>query len=457
MEIVKRLLEILNTITDDSQNGAIKKCEEFGFDPNRGDITLSESFINLNQSRDIIKDAIEKNKLAQFPLTVQKTILQDFESVVNFQSTLVSGTDQVVNLVNAIEQLYTDIWRFGVHNLSGEVLGYTTKMNQLKDQEVKIKQLRKELDNGLQLKGELEKLLGEIQKSSADVEALLTTSQTGNDSIKAELDKAVDASQKATAHLATIQQNDINAAQLLANSVSNNSEIVTLEARIREFFGAIDEYKASIDSTSKNAKTNVEANKKETNDLVKELKGLQDQIKDQLQKATGFSLFHSFQTRQGNLRSSRNFWLGALAVVIVLSVVLTGLIAYTTISIDLAFYLKLSISIPLIYTIAFCSAQYTRERKLEEEYAFKSNISISLIPYKELVEKLIVNGTPQEREQFTAFLIDSISKVFTSPTSRVFGQSQSDVRPDLALKQLSKQMEAVVKPFESIIKIIRPS
>jgi chromosome segregation ATPase len=280
MKIVKLLIEILNTITNDSQNGVLKKCEEFGFDPNRGEITLSESFINLNQSRDIIKDAIEKNKLNQFPLTVQKIILQGFESIINFQSNLVSGTDQVVNLVNAIEQLYTDIWRFGVHNLSGEVLGYTTKMNQLKDEEVKIKQLRRELDNGLRLKDELEKLLEEIQKSSTDINGLLATSQTSNETIKRELDKAIDTAQKAVAHLTTIQQNDITASQLLSSSVANNSEIVTLEAKIREFFNTIDNYKKDIDTTAGQAKTNVAENKKQTDDIVKELKTLEDQIKD---------------------------------------------------------------------------------------------------------------------------------------------------------------------------------
>lgn len=456
MEIIKRLLEILNTITDDSQTGVLKKCEEFGFDPTRGDITLDESFINLNQARDIIKDAIEKNKLTQFPLTVQKTILQDLESIVNFQSNLVSGTDQVVNLVNAVEQLYTDIWKFGVHNLSGEVLGYTTKMNQLKDQEVKIKQLRKELDNGLHLKTELEKLLKEIQKSSTDLQTLLDNAQTNNDSIKENLDKSLESAQKAAAHLSTIQQNDITATQLLSNSVQNNSEIVTFEGKIREFFNAIDTYKKEIDATSEQAKTNVAGNKKETDDLVKNLKTLQDQIKDQLQKATGFSLFHSFQTRQGNLKTSRNFWLFALASVIALSIGLTAVIAFTTDNFNVAFYLKLSMSLPLIYAIVFCSTQYTRERKLEEEYAFKSNISISLIAYQELVEKLVAKGKPEDREKFTAFIIESINKVFTSPTSRIFGRNQSDVKPDEAIKQIGKTLDTVLKPFESIFKIIKP-
>ena len=57
-----------------------------------------------------------------------------------------------------------------------------------------------------------------------------------------------------------------------------------------------------------------------------------------------------------------------------------------------AFFLKLSISIPLIYGIAFCNVQYARERRLEEEYAFKSNISISLDPYQKLVGGLVDTG-----------------------------------------------------------------
>jgi hypothetical protein len=65
-----------------------------------------------------------------------------------------------------------------------------------------------------------------------------------------------------------------------------------------------------------------------------------------------------------------------------------------------AFYLKLSLSLPLIYAITFCTVQYSRERKLEEEYAFKSNISVSLDPYRELVEKLVDKQQPQDREKF---------------------------------------------------------
>src|SRR5438445_13830554 len=93
---------------------------------------------------------------------------------------------------------------------------------------------------------------------------------------------------------------------------------------------------------------------------------------------------------------------------------------FETKNLDTIFYLKLSMAIPLIYAITFCNLQYSRERRLEEEYAFKANISISLVPYKDLVEKLVNKSNPAEIEKFATFIIESVSKVFTSPTSKIF-------------------------------------
>lgn len=54
---IKRIWEILTTFTKEAQNTAIAKCKEFNFDPNRGEISLDESLINLNATKLIIMDA----------------------------------------------------------------------------------------------------------------------------------------------------------------------------------------------------------------------------------------------------------------------------------------------------------------------------------------------------------------------------------------------------------------
>jgi hypothetical protein len=107
--------------------------------------------------------------------------------------------------------------------------------------------------------------------------------------------------------------------------------------------------------------------------------------------------------------------------------------------------------LPLIYAIAFCSVQYTRERKLEEEYAFKSNISISLVPYKDLVEKL-VGDNPEEKAKFTSFIIESVNKVFTSPMRRVFDHDKRDTQSAESIKQVKEMIGAVVEPLRDFVK-----
>jgi len=451
MEIIKKLKNVLSTITEESQNALIKKCEELGLDINRGEISLNESFYNLNQAKEILDDAIEKEKLNQLPITIQKKLFSNLESINSSFAALISGSDEVVNIVNSIEELYVKLWEYNIHNISDEHLGYLKKMNQMKYQITRVKGLEKELDEGIKLKTKLSKVLEDYEAKGTEIQTILTNSVSNNSAIVTNLDKNAEIGQKISAIATTIEQSEKTIKNLVSESKTSDSEIKAVESRIKAFSVEIDEYKKSITTTASEAKDNIESNNEETEKLISELKILENQIKEQIEKATGRSLFHSFQTRQESISSSKTKWLYIIGGIILLTILLTGYIAYSHTSMDVAFYLKLSMSIPLIFAISFCTIQYSRERKLEEEYAFKSNISISLIPYKELVEKL--SETPEERAKYTTFLIDSITRVFTSPTEKVFG-SDKNATSEISLKHLGKTLETIMKPIEPILKII---
>jgi hypothetical protein len=450
MEVLSKMSEVLTTITDEAQAAVIKKCEELGLDMNRGVVSLTETFFNLNQIKDILTDAIEKKKLNQLPLTIQKNLFTGLENVSLHISSALSGSDEVVNIVNAVEHLYTLLWQFNIHNISDEHLGYLKKMNQMKYQLTRVKTLEKELEEGIKLRGKLAKLLEEYEAKDKEVQSILATANSNATVIKETLDKNTEVSQKISAIATTIEQNDKTVKDLLASSKTGDSEIKALNTKIKEFADEIDEHSSKMTNITENANGTITVNKKETEALIIELKKLEGQIKDQIEKATGYSLFHSFQTRQESISGSKNKWLLIIAFLVAATVVLTAYLAYSHVDFNTAFYLKLSMSIPLIFAITFCTLQYSRERKLEEEYAFKSNISISLIPYKELVEKL--STTPEEKAKYTAFLIESINRVFTSPTERVFGAGDPE-GPEASLKNLGKAIEAIVKPIEPILKI----
>lgn len=428
--MIEKLWELLTTITNESQNNVVKKCTEYGFNVNRSEVGLEESFINLNASALLLKDLIEKKKLIQLPITIQKKLFIDFQNIISAQNSIVSGSDAVENLINHIESLNTQIWQFGLHNLSDEVLGYQTKLNQIKQLELEIGQLKKELLAGVKSKEKLDKIIEDIYvltssftNSKADAEVTLNQ-------IKQYLNEVTTNAQNVAAFFVQAQQNETAITQLQATANKSSAEIIALEAKASEFFTEVNEYTKRVEVLTKKAEDSVELNNNETTSLIDGLVKLEVQIKDQLEKATGYSLFHSFQTRKDLMVKSKNFWLRVLTGLLVVAIALGCWLVYTMSGkslgdLGVAFYLKLSLTIPLLFAISFSTIQYSRERRLEEEYAFKSNISISLVPYQELVEKLVDENDPEQCKEYANFIISTINKIFTSPTDEIFKDKKS--------------------------------
>ena len=125
------------------------------------------------------------------------------------------------------------------------------------------------------------------------------------------------------------------------------------------------------------AEENIKTGDAELKRLTGQLDELEGRIRESIERATGYGLFYSFQKRQLDIAKAKQFWGYALFGLVLISMIVSGMFIWSLRYVHVYnadFYMKLSISIPLIYAIAFCNVQYSRERSLEEEYAFKSNI-----------------------------------------------------------------------------------
>jgi hypothetical protein len=211
------------------------------------------------------------------------------------------------------------------------------------------------------------------------------------------------------------------------------------------------QYKKLSEEAMSRSNELIAKNDTETKRLTEELDRLEGFIREKIQLATNYQLFHSFQTRQFAIEKGKMFWVWALAACVAVSICLSiWLIIYLPYVkvFNVAFYMKLSISLPIIFAITFCSLQYSHERRLEEEYAFKSNISISLDPYRKLVEDLIDSNNLEEKAKYTTFIISSIDKVFTSPLTPVPDHSEDTN----AVEKLLKALGGVVDPVAKLLK-----
>jgi hypothetical protein len=300
--MIEELHSTLTTLSEEAENAALQKCKELSLDTNRGIISLEESFINLNSARDILLDAIKKRKLVQLPITVQTVLQDNLNEISRGLTSLVGGSVEVENITTAIERLNTSMWQYGLHNLSEEVLGYQTKLNQLKNQELQIKKLRDELETGLSVKVTLEGIVTDSNESLALVKAHAETATTIAEELSQHLEAVIQSDQKASAALVSVQQSESSSTQFLASTTRSNADVLTLQPPITEFFNEISENRTSMSTIITDAKLAVEGNTQATETLIAELRRLEDEIKVQIEKAPGFSLFHSFQTRQEALR-----------------------------------------------------------------------------------------------------------------------------------------------------------
>jgi hypothetical protein len=337
-----------------------------------------------------------------------------------------------------------------------------------KESETDLTQMRElsqtDRDEISELKSEHSELVTEMTSLKEETSATVTRSLDSLAEFQASLEEKIG---DATSEFSTKLQEEL-AGALAQNTEKVDDVVGDAELRLSKFLkiaqqaeddretNAEEQLKDSLaafevgakDVREKSDKT-IQNHEEETNTLIKRLKELEDQIDGAILRATGYTLFHSFQKRQDDLKKSSRVWAIALGVCAVLSVAaaITFLLYLPYFpSYGPAIYFKISLSLPFIAALTFCGWQYTIERRLEEEYAFKSNISISLKPYQELVDGLVNKDDPEERAKYTAFIIASINKVFTSPTGLVF---DSESMPGDEAKSLLK---ATLEGAKDIIK-----
>jgi hypothetical protein len=245
---------------------------------------------------------------------------------------------------------------------------------------------------------------------------------------------------------------------------------------IQEFYGEIESYKKKIADIKKEADDNFNHLNEEcakstsehtlkTRSIIETNQNLYGEIKAHLRNAISGTLFSAFSVRSGKLGKSKWAWAAILAICVAVGVSLTIMIAHDLSGKpDQAFFVKLSAMLPVLFLLGFSAKQYTNERRAEEEYAFKSTISISLDSYRELLERI----TKEQGIEAAAFVKKLIEEVFDNPVKRIYPLKESlgemkeenilNVKEmlsnltDIPAEQM-KSVETILKQVMSVIKI----
>lgn len=233
----------------------------------------------------------------------------------------------------------------------------------------------------------------------------------------------------------------------LDEATTNAEKIKQIEAQAKVFKDTLDEYIKNMTTTTEEIETKTKQYSKDTQAIIDKNKEQTIEIAKQLRLATGRSLFFSFHKRKKDLENNQWIWLGVLGLSIFVLILFSCWMVHNLGQIDwkstdgiTKILFKFLLPLPLVYVIAFVTDRYAKERRLVEEYAFKSTISLSLKPYFDLVSGKEITETERE------FLINSIENIFKTPTDKVYKTKECQNKIDIShLSELTELSELINK------------
>lgn len=182
--------------------------------------------------------------------------------------------------------------------------------------------------------------------------------------------------------------------------------------------------------------------------VVDKVSAHQETITEQLKQAAAAGLFGAFESAKSQHQSAAKFWGIVTFISLIAAVVAGGVLLYLTRNSDLTVeYLlrKFLIVTPFIYWLVICSQRFSKAKRLQEEYTFKSALSLSLEAYRDMLKREAADEVT--RTEVVPVLADAVGKLFESPSSSISKYPHKDDKSHLqtALDTMEKLTDLIPK------------
>ena len=447
---------ITNTNFENIKQKLVEKVEQHNWQiPDRQEYTYDELIEDLPDCIDILKQNIENHTFDVLPYNIRHGMLQQISQINTHLANIYANHQQFSNLQDYTQALISQIRANRLDFEARRIPRYKEKIKEYKVLIQELTELNEVMSTTKSKQEELEEVLARSEDIIADLDIHTKGATKIEEEMGLKLENSNNLHNQINALLATIQENRDGIVEILQEAKDSKNNIVEVEGEVNTFFSKIEEYHTKVAKFIKDTEDKVSEFMTITETIIDTNQTQQQEIDNQLQKAVGASLFSTFSKRKEQLAPASIFWL----VIIVASIIGTSLVSYDIISdftksvnhIDsianmgktltdanttkanvenlnthiswMWVFLKMTLLLPLIYLISFATSRYGKERRLIEEYAFKSTISLALTPYADLIKKIEDEGADSK---YRDFLISSIENIFSVPTDKAFGFSKHD-------------------------------
>lgn len=403
------------------------------------------------------KELSQEEKLEQANKNAENLIKELETKKTEYANLLKELTEKKEQIDDVLDEINTTKQTF-IYNTNNKLEEYTktfeVKTSDIANYKTKSEEIFKTLDSQY-------KALVEKHKTDADAQILEMTTKVKEMSDKLNKEKTdfdkflkdnkIDYEQQYEKIKTLVSQYKVSTTESLAyiqakldESTNNAANIKKMDAEMKAYKSSVDEYVNKMNDTTVAIEERVKNYNEKTQKIIEQNNQQTIEISRQLELATGAGLFTSFNKRKNDLDKSQWIWL----IILLLSILafiwyafwLTNQlkeINWENFNWFIDIFLKLSASTPFLYLVAFVTDRYTKERRLLEEYAFKSTISLSLKPYFDMVSNNNIKNEDRE------FLIESIKNIFTTPTDKVYRTKECQNKVDV--NHFSEQIGELIK------------
>lgn len=327
----------------------------------------------------------------------------------NILAHLENGT--VLQLPGIIDKLITYQNYFGFWRASAYKI-HDVNEEEVKDLAQKLKITSKNYEKQLALlKSTYDELISEknslndyVQSRKKEMESITQSLQSVKNTVQ---------------EVETLKTNAVNKDTEISGLLKNiqdkikqvQSDITNYQKSFKEIDINWNEIKNDLDGTIKTVNKNFEQSKSD----ISFIEGKKALIEKLTGMAADGALGSKFNDRESKLKEKIPFWRGAIIAMTIISIA-WAVIVFTCLNANFNNdWINLGVNLlkttPAFILLGFVFKQYSKERNLEEEYAFKSAVAMTLTAYS----NMLAEGDREHNDSKQKMLLASIERLYTEP------------------------------------------
>lgn len=256
---------------------------------------------------------------------------------------------------------------------------------------------------------------------------------------KAELEQKLSDIDQRIGSIDDLNQKKITAEQVLSDVQKQLSEMIPKTKEATDLLSAALEIKTGAEKAIEVLNKGVE-DAKEYNKLKSQIEALHGSYqeleklsRDQLGFVSMGTLANSFAERAGNLKESAADWFDRIFnTSLILAIAVIGVAAWQVYAektlLEFSFLVRLPIISPVIYYLVFVHSQYSRDKRLFEEYDYKASIAASFEAYRKVIKEELYDSEGLSKK--TDFILGTIRDTYSSPMKNILNQESKGEESD---------------------------